>query len=247
MARTQNWSQVFAIAAFSLAAVTAVGATLLSAAGALPWLELPLRFGTADVPYAGAALQVGLTIILLLLCAFLPSSIRVLRLEATHRDFAVRMDDVARAYWMAHAADRGGAFQLPREYDAVRERLQFLKAHPDLEDLDHGILELAAEMSHESRELAQIYSDEKLNRAREVLALRRHEAEELNERIAHAHAATLEIRKLKDEVDFEEDVVRARIERLREDLAEILPFHDIPDPDAAPEERRARLGVVPGE
>ncbi len=245
LARVQIWSQVLAMALVAGGALAGVVSTKLAAAGVLPWMELPVRFGSFEPAFAGAAFQVGLTVILLLLCAFLPSAIRVMRLEATHREFALRMEDVARAYWVAHAADRTGVFKLQREYDAVRERLRFLRKHPDLEDLDHDLLEVAAQMGNESRELAQIYSDERVARAKEHLSIRQHEAELLSHRIAKAHAATAELRRMMEAVQMDEAMVRSRIARLREELAEIVP-PEVPDLGNRPEERRRRLGVVPG-
>lgn len=234
------------MALVALGAVLAVATTGLAAAGVLPWMEVAVRFGPYEPAHAGMAMQIGLTAIMLLLCSFLPSAVRVMRLEATHRDFSLRMEDVARAYWAAHAADRTGVFKLKREYDAVRERLRFLRNHPDLEDLDNDLLELAAQMGSESRELARIYSDERIARAKEHLSLRQHEAEELSRRITKAHTATAELRRLMNEVDIEEDVVRSQMSRLREDLVEIFP-PEVPDLGNRPEERRRHLGVVPGE
>ncbi|NNF72579.1 MAG: DNA repair protein [Rhodobacteraceae bacterium] len=200
--------------------------TFLSAVGAVPWLYLPMQFGAELIPWAGAALQIGVTALLLMLCVFLPSSLRVLRLETSHRDFSMRMDDIAQAYWLAHRADREGVFTLPREFDAVRERYMFLRAHPDLESHEPELLELAAQMSHESRELAEIYSDAKVARAREMLALRRQEAETLSDRIGRAHAVTDEIKRQLDAVEVDEDVARSRLSRLRAELAELMPSVD---------------------
>ena len=66
------------------------------------------------------------------------------------------MWDVAQAYQAAHAADRDGVFNLPSEFDSVRERIEHLRRHPDLGRLKPEILELAAQISHESRELAGV-------------------------------------------------------------------------------------------
>ena len=243
----QVFTQLLAMAVIGLAAAGATIFTLLSAAGAVPWLTLAAQVGNSDPALSGPIVQLSITLLLLLLCVFLPSNTRILRLEAAHRDFRTGMDDVARAYWAAHAADRAGLFQLEREYDAVRERLRLLRDHPDLSALDGEILELAAQMSHESRELARIYSDDKVAHARENLSLRRHEAEELSDRIARASLATGELRRDLHEVEMDEDLVRARLKRFREDLAEILPAAEGPGVLGEPEARRARMGVVPGE
>ena len=235
--------QLIAMGTFALAACGAVGATVLAGVGWLPWLTFPISFGDQVIP--ASAIQIGVTVFLVLLCSFVPSAVRVMRLEATHRDFSLRMEDVARAYWTAHAADREGVFTLKREYDAVRERLMFLRSHPDLEDLDRDLLEVAAQMSHETRELADIYSDANVARAREILEHRRHEAEVLSERIDFAHRETGEIRRMLEDVRIDEDIVKSRIERLREELGDLFPALGQPVEESA-SARRARIGVVPG-
>ncbi len=48
-------------------------------------------------------------------------------LENSHRRFSPGMQDVARAHAAAHAADRTGVFQLSSEFDALRERLAYLR------------------------------------------------------------------------------------------------------------------------
>ena len=48
-----------------------------------------------------------------------------------------------------------------------RERLVWLRRHPDLGSAEPEILELAAQMSHESRTLAQTFSTERVERCRE--------------------------------------------------------------------------------
>ncbi len=100
-----------------------------------------------------------------MLCFFLPSNARIMRLENSHRRFSIGMRDVAQAYHFAHAADREGIFQMSSEFDAVRECLAYLRDHPDLESLEPALLEAAAQMSHISRELADVYADEKVARA----------------------------------------------------------------------------------
>ncbi|MFC2968339.1 hypothetical protein [Acidimangrovimonas pyrenivorans] len=71
----------------------------------------------------------------------------------------------ARALARAHGGDREGVFALSSEFDSMRERLTHLRKHPDLSGLEPELLELAAQMSHLSRDLARVYSDEKVARA----------------------------------------------------------------------------------
>ena len=65
------------------------------------------------------------------------------------------MRDVAQAYQAAHAADRDGVFNLPSEFDSVRERIEHLQRHPDLGRLEPEILEMAAQIGRKSRKLAE--------------------------------------------------------------------------------------------
>lgn len=207
-----------------LIAVTAaglLGATVLSATGAMPWVVLQVSYGGVPVDWAGQAFQIGLTALMLLLAAYVPTSRQVLMLEATHRDFAIGMDDVTRAYQAAHAADRKRMFEMQREFDAVRERFHHLKSHPDLPEIDAELLTIAAQMSQQSRELAQAFSDEKVARATESLHQRRRDAEELQDRIQSAHAAIRDIRRQLDNVEVEEASVESQLGRLREDFSEL--------------------------
>jgi hypothetical protein len=204
--------------AFAAAAWT-VGAIV----GAAPWLELEIALAGREPFDGGIAVQVVTTLLLVGLCFFVPAHDRVARLERSHRDFRVSMADVARAYQAAHAADRDGVFRMKSEFDSVRERLVYLRSHPDLGSLEPDILELAAQMSHESRELAEIYSDENVERARRFLQERQEEAEQMKARIQSAHTTCREMKRWLDGVELEEDVVRSRLAALREELADLLP------------------------
>lgn len=243
----QIWAQLVAMSIISLAAAGAAIALFAAAAGAIAWPEVPVLLDGETPVDIGAPVLLAGCLILVSLCAYLPSALRVMRLEATHRDFSIRMEDVARAYWAAHRADRSGIFTLGREFDAVRERARFLMEHPDLGDLDHEILELAAQMSTESRELAALYSDDRVARAREGIARRAEDAARLERQIDAAHLACSELRRDLESAEVDEAVIRSRLARLDEELAEL---HDVaaPKPVAAdPERRRASFRIAPGE
>ena len=139
------------VSILSLAVAGAVW-SLGAAIGFAPWLRLDVGLGDVSTD-AGTAVQLALTLLLLGLCFFVPMNDRVMRLENSHRTFRVTMWDVAQAYQAAHAADRDGCFSLKSEFDSVRARLEHLRRHPDLGKLEPEILEMAAQMSHESREL----------------------------------------------------------------------------------------------
>ena len=205
-------------------ALAALAATVLAAAGVLPWLGLDLRFGANALSDAGPWVQVGLTVFLLGLCFFLPANARMMRLERSHRAFNVAMEDVTRAYVAAHQADRKDAFALSSEFDAMRERILHLREHPDLGQLEPELLELAAQMSFESRDLARIYSDEKVNRAKAFLKQRQEEAEAMKDRIRLARYTCDEMKRWLQDVETEERQAVAQMERLEKDLRDVLPL-----------------------
>ena len=206
-----------------LMAAAAVIYTGLSAVGLLPWLEFTAVFGETLLPQAGPTLQMAGTLILILFASFLPSSARIIKLENSHRAFHMKMDDVTRAYHAAHAADREGMFTLSAEFDAVRERLTYLREHPELGNLETDILEVAAQMSQQSRELARLYSNDKVERARTFLRQRQQEADLQNARIEQALTDVREIEQWASQVDVEESVVASRLSQLEERLADIFP------------------------
>ncbi|WP_281983081.1 DNA repair protein [Thalassorhabdomicrobium marinisediminis] len=218
--RTLHLISVFLM---GLIALGAVALTLASAFGVIPWLTFTATFGDLTFPEAGMITQIGLTVILASLFLFMPSVGRVMALERSHRDFTVSMNDVARAYHMCHTADRAGVFTLSSEFDAVRERLAYLRDHPQLDSLEPAVLELAAQMSQQARELADVYNDEKVARAKTFLKQRQEEAERQQDLIVEAHHALRDIRKWSQQVELEESVVASQLSQLEEALESTLP------------------------
>ncbi|WP_176556156.1 DNA repair protein [Rubellimicrobium rubrum] len=214
---------VVSLYVLGLAALTMVVTTLLSALGVLPWLTLQASFGEASAPQAGMMAQLGLTVLLVLLVGFFPSSNRVLDLEKSHRNFRMSMQDVANAYHAAHVADRKGVFSMSAEFDAVRERIDYLREHPDLKLLEADILTVAAQMSKQSHRLAEIYNDERVSRAKDFLTQRQAEVEEQQQRIAEALKACREIMRWSSQVELEEAVVASQLQQLDEQLQAALP------------------------
>lgn len=204
-------------------AASAVFYTLACAFGLAGWIVWNVTLGETLYAWAGTAAQIAGTLLLAGLCFFLPSHKRITTLETSHRSFQIGMTDVANAYALAHAEDRRGAFQLSGEFDAIRERLGFLRAHPDLGQLEPSILEAAAQMSHISSEMADIYSDQKVERARNILKERQHEIGMFNERLSQAKQVSTELKGWLAEVEMEEAVARAQLDRLIDDLADVLP------------------------
>lgn len=207
---------VLVLAALSMAALT--GAAL---AGMVPWIGLSVVGPSGEAVEAGMWAQIGLTALLLVLAGYLPGHARIRRLEVTSRDFRLGMEDVARAYAHVHQADRDGVFQTSREFDAMRERMEWMRHHPDLAELEHDVLQIAAQMSIESRELAEIYATDKVDRARSFLAQRQREVEDYRERISMAQATVQEMKRWMQAVSVEEGLAEKQLDRLRKDLAEI--------------------------
>ena len=105
------------------------------------------------------------------------------------------------------------------------------------------MLEVAAQMSHVSRELAQVYSDSAVNRARDFLTARQQEIADFNARIDEAKAAAVEIRRWAEQVELDEAVALSQLDRLRDELSGLLPelLSDTPEPAAAIKPQRPRL------
>ncbi|WP_276154245.1 DNA repair protein [Sulfitobacter sp. KE43] len=215
--------QRLAFVVFLFSALALIGASAMAALGLWSWIDLNLGYQGQQIENAGMYVQIGLSILALGLCFFLPSNRRIMVLENSHRRFSIGMQDVAQAYSAAHAADRAETFQLSSEFDAVRERLAYLRDHPDLSTLEPALLEVAAQMSHISRELAEVYSDDKIARARSFLKERQQEIALFNSRLEQAKGISTDLKHWLHEVELEESVAVAQLERLRAEMQEILP------------------------
>lgn len=213
--------QLIAMILFAIIGICLLVATTAAALGLIPWAELPVSFAGVTVPWAGQAAQIGLSVFFLLLAVYVPTNRHVMTLEATHRKFSLSMDDITRAYQAAHFADRRKAFEMKREFDAVRERYEFLSKHPDLPEIDAELLTVAAQMSEQSRELANSFSEARVQRAEESLRQRKQDAEELQSRIEVANAASRELRRQIEDVEFSEGSAASQLALLREELAEL--------------------------
>lgn len=219
----QFMMQRLALVIFALGAIALLGASTMAALGFWSWIDLSLHYQDQPIENAGMFAQIGVTVLAVGLCFFLPSNGRIMTLENSHRRFSIGMEDVARAYGAVHAADRGETFRLSSEFDAVRERLAYLRDHPDLSTLEPALLEVAAQMSHLSRELAEVYSDEKIARARSFLKERQQEVALFNSRLEQAKAINTDLKHWVHEVELEESVAVAQLDRLRAEMQEILP------------------------
>lgn len=140
------------------------------------------------------------------------------------------MDDIAQAYYLCHTADRNGDFSLSAEFDAVRERLVFMRDHPQLASLGPGALEVAAQMSQQSRNLAEVYSDANVDRAKAFLREHQQEADSQEAAIAAATKRLEEIEALSAHVEAKEVTSERMMDRLDEKVRRTLePLgYDIP-------------------
>ena len=209
-----NTVQIAFMAILGLAALAAVLATGLALVGVLPFIDLTIGFGGKSITWAGMATQLGLTALLVTLAGIMPAAWRVMRLEATHRQFQIDMDDITRAYRAAHMADRAEMFDMQREFDSVRERYNFVRKQPDMDDINAELVTVAAQMSAQSRELAETFSDERLSATREALLNRRQEADALKGRLDAVRGDIAQLAKLQDSVQDDEAAVSSMLREL---------------------------------
>lgn len=228
--------QRLSIAIITVAALGMAAYTIACAFGVAPWLDVSLNFGTYILADAGIFVQISITVLALTLLFYLPSHARMMALETSHRSFHVNMRDVARAYAASHQADREGVFTLSSEFDSIRDRIAFLRRHPDLDALETDVMELAAQMSHVSRELAHTYSDTNVQRARDFLISRQEDIAEFEDRVRLAKNVAEELTRWRTRVELEESIAQSQMDQLRRELEDILPeLAEQPEPEKAPE------------
>lgn len=218
LAPVAHFLQLLAAGVLALAAIAALILTGLSAAGVQPWLNVTAAFGETALPWAGPALQIGVTVLLVAVASFLPSSLRVARLEHSHRRFEIDMDDITKAYRAAHMADRAETFEMRREFDAVRERYKFLKEKTNLSEIDDQLLIIGAQMSEQSRDLAERFSDRRVARVKEGLERRREDVDALEARLDEIKAKAVKLARMRDDVEIDDDQLDVRIDALRAEL-----------------------------
>jgi hypothetical protein len=194
-----------------------------AAFGIWPWLQLNATVNGNALGSIGIGVQLTATTFMILLLAYLPSNLRMARLERSHRSFIVGMEDVARAYAHAHAGDRAQVFTLSSEFESMRQRMDYMRAHPHFQELEPEILQLAAQMSLQTRDLARTYSDEKVERAKGFLRQRQQEVQLMQERLDVALKTSDELRRWLTDIEIEERHSNALMKRLEADLREILP------------------------
>lgn len=212
------------LAVVALSTLLLAGYVGAAALGVLPAPGFGITVNGQPVDGGGLWLALGVLVLLVLLCLFLPANIRMSRLERSHRAFAISMEDVARAYRTVHAADRRGVFTLAGEFEAMKERMEHMRRHPDLAHLEPELLQVAAQMSFESRDLSRHYSTERVERARSFLRQRQEEVEAFAERIKLARGTCDELRRWMSDIEAEEHQQQVQLKRLEADLKVILPL-----------------------
>lgn len=223
---TRSAQVILQTLSFGLVLISALGLCILTlgaAAGIVPWLGFSVQIGDRIYENAGQIAQIAGTVFCVMLAGFLPMHARIMALETSHRHFTLGMQDVTQAYLQAHAADRAGIFQLSSEFDSIRERLAYMRRHPELADLEPDILELAAQMSHISRALADTYSDANVGRAKMFLRQRQQEIARFKGRLVKAKAITRDLRHWMQQIEQEEAGAAAQLSRLRAELADLMP------------------------
>lgn len=220
--RTLRLVQAASISIYALTALALIAFTIVCALGFAQWLEMPMTVGETLYSDAGMWIQIGLTLALSSLVFMIPTNRRILNLEQSHRNFQISMDDIAQAYYLCHTADRNGDFSLSAEFDAVRERLVFMRDHPQLASLEPGVLEVAAQMSQQSRNLAEVYSDTNVDRAKAFLRERQQEADSQEAAIAAATKRLEEIEALSAHVEAKEVTSDRMMDRLDEKVRRTL-------------------------
>jgi hypothetical protein len=197
--------------------------TVLDATGQLPWKHLTDPIDSYIVKDNGIILQISICLFLVLAALLLSTLSRLARLERLQKTSALSLPDIATAYRLSHAADRKGAFALVGEFDQMRLRMDHLRNHPDLQDLQDDLLMIAAQMSMQTRDLARIYSDENVNGATDFLHQRQLDVQALSDQLTIARTTCDELRACTTTIDADDDQIRQHIEQLEHELKDILP------------------------
>ena len=129
-------------------------------------------------------------------------------------------------------ADRAETFEIRREFDDIRQRYKYLKGQPGLAEIDDELLTLGAQMSHESRDLAETFSDRRVARVRENLQQRKEDAAALEDRLEKIKTETVGLERLKEDLGISDQELADRIISLQSTLTELqLPEAANDDPD----------------
>ncbi len=198
-------------------------ASLGAAFGMWSWLSVEASVNGTAPQDIGMYIQIGATLFALMLLIYLPANARMTALERSHRSFNIGMEDITRAYRAAHAADRASVFTLSSEFENMRAKMEHMRAHPDLRNLEPELLQLAAQMSLQTRDLAQTYAQDKVDRAKQFLQSRQQEIDMMSDRITEAHKICDELRHWSTDIEVEERALKSQMKMLDEKLRAVLP------------------------
>ena len=115
--RVTRTFQILAMLAFAGAFAASAAALIAYCTGLSPWPVLLLQVANGGMINVAPVVIGSLFGLSTLLLAYMPANWRVLALENSHRSFRMRMEDVTRAYWVAHQGDREGTFETASEFD----------------------------------------------------------------------------------------------------------------------------------
>lgn len=229
MKNWRHWASGCVVIAHYVTKLALIGGTIfcfvlsgLVVSGLVVFPSPTISVGSFAVVLPVAAIILFFAAMLSGLCLFIPSQQRVLQLELSHRNFSMTMSDIARAYNVAHQTDRAGVFRFQDEFDAIQERINFLKEHPDLDGLKLPVLEAAAKMSFASRGLALMYSDEKVTRARSFLTERQEDCAQLEAQIERARQINAELVQWAERIELGETAAMSHLEQLAKELNDTL-------------------------
>ncbi len=200
-----------------------IAASLGAVFGLWPWLSFVASVNGAAPQDIGHYVQIGAAVFGLILLIYLPANARMAALERSHRSFNIGMDDVTRAYVAAHAADRASVFTLSGEFENMRSKMEHMRAHPDLRNLEPELLQLAAQMSLQTREIALTYAQDKVDRAKQFLQARQQDIDLMSDRITQAHKICEELRLWAADIDVEDRAIKKQMKALDEKLRIVLP------------------------
>jgi ribosome-associated toxin RatA of RatAB toxin-antitoxin module len=148
-----------------------------------------------------------------------------LTIEVTRTNFQINMEDVMHAFARIFEADRNGMFHLPQQFDAINERLSWVRQQPEFQESEHAVLLLAAEMSVASQNLDHAYGEEVIESAQTLLAQRETQLNQLEVQLREVRAIAAEITPLLRGLEDREDRVRSAHQRELALLQERLAPH----------------------
>lgn len=98
-----------------------------------------------------------------------------------------------------------------------------MRDHPELAGLEPETMEVTAQMSNTTRDLATIYSDGNSKRAKDFLIQRQVKRVDFDEKISLILSVTQEIRNYRLDIKNSERKVERQMEQLEKGLREVLP------------------------